>query len=73
MVIFVSALAIAVSAFLYSAARQEELSLKEENRRNAQEAEQKANKTGRQTFFQDPFVTIGFGFGVIIGLYLALF
>lgn len=55
------------------AARQEELRLKEENRRNAQEAEQQANKTRRQTFFQNPFVTIALGFGVIIGLYLALF
>lgn len=55
------------------AARQEELRLKEENRRNAQKAEQQARKTKREAFFQDPFVTIALGFGVIIGLYLALF
>lgn len=55
------------------AARQEDLRLKEENRRNAQEAEQQARKARRQAFFQDPFVTIALGFGAIIALYLLLF
>jgi len=55
------------------AARQEELGLKEEQRRKTQEAEKQARKIKRQAFFHDPFVKIALGFGAIIGLYLALF